>query len=72
MKSKWLWLGLAACALFLLLMTFGVLAAVSLLGDPGLALGELVTHTFPLSEFRQAFELAEFGKERAMKVAFVF
>ncbi len=47
-------------------------AAVSLLGDPSLALGELVTHTFPLSDFRQAFELAEFGKERAMKVAFAF
>ncbi len=46
--------------------------AVPLLDDPGLALPELVTHTFPLAEYRQAFELAEHGKDQAMKVAFVF
>ncbi|HEY5975765.1 MAG TPA: signal peptide peptidase SppA [Geobacteraceae bacterium] len=33
MKSKWLWLGIGACALVLLLITFGILAAVSLLGE---------------------------------------
>jgi threonine dehydrogenase-like Zn-dependent dehydrogenase len=46
--------------------------AMPLLGDPSLALGELVTHHFPLEEYRQAFELAEFGKEQAMKVCFIF
>jgi len=46
--------------------------AMPLLGDPALALGELVTHHFPLAEYRRAFELAEFGKEQAMKVCFVF
>ncbi len=44
--------------------------AIPLLRDP--ALDELVTHHFPLTEYRQAFELAEFGKQQAMKVAFTF
>lgn len=46
--------------------------AISLLGDPSLALHELVTHQFRLEEYQQAFELAESGKQQAMKVAFIF
>jgi threonine dehydrogenase-like Zn-dependent dehydrogenase len=46
--------------------------AVQLLPDPGLALGELVTHQFRLEAYQQAFELAEHGKDRALKVAFSF
>ena len=46
--------------------------AVGLLGDPALALYELVTHHFPLEDYRRAFELAEFGKHEAMKIAFTF
>ena len=44
--------------------------SVALLGAPALALRELVTHHFPLEEYRRAFELAEFGKNEAMKVCF--
>jgi protease-4 len=33
MKSKWVWLGLGACTLGLLLVAFGILAVVSLLGE---------------------------------------
>jgi protease-4 len=33
MKSKWVWLGLGACTLVLLLVAFGILAVVSLLGE---------------------------------------
>jgi len=46
--------------------------AVSLLADPGLALGDLVTHCFPLDAYTEALDLAEHGKDRAMKVAFTF
>lgn len=44
--------------------------ACRLLDDPKLALDELVTHRFPLEDYNEAFELAEHGKDRAMKVAF--
>jgi threonine dehydrogenase-like Zn-dependent dehydrogenase len=44
--------------------------SVARLGAPALALRELVTHHFPLEEYRRAFELAEFGKHEAMKVCF--
>ncbi len=46
--------------------------SVQRLSDPSLGLAELVTHRFPLEAYRQAFDLAEFGKEKALKVAFVF
>lgn len=46
--------------------------AVGLLADSGLGLGELVTHRFPIGEYREAFRLAETGREEAMKVAFVW
>jgi len=46
--------------------------AVTSLGDPSLALGELVTHRFHLLDYRQALVQAEFGKDRALKVAFEF
>ncbi|TFG73523.1 MAG: hypothetical protein E4H27_00610 [Anaerolineales bacterium] len=47
-------------------------AAVASLSNADLALGELVTHTFPLKDFQQAYDLAARGREEAMKVAFVF
>lgn len=46
--------------------------AVRALSDPALRLSELVTHRFPLEAYREAFDLAEYGKDRALKVAFVF
>jgi threonine dehydrogenase-like Zn-dependent dehydrogenase len=46
--------------------------AMAALEDPALALAELVTHRFPIEEYRQAFALAERGHDRAMKVAIVF
>jgi len=45
---------------------------VNLLADARLGLGELVTHKLRLDEYRDAFRLAETGREEAMKVAFVF
>ncbi len=44
--------------------------ACLLLEDRSLGLDELVTHRFRLEDYRQAFELAEHGKVRALKVAF--
>ena len=46
--------------------------AVHLLNDPSLALHELITHQFSIEAYRQAFYLAEKGKDRALKVALVF
>ncbi len=46
--------------------------AVGLLNNPALNLGELVTHRFPLAGYRQAFDLAAHGRDRAMKIAFQF
>jgi len=43
--------------------------AVGLLGEDSLKLGELITHRLPLREYREAFRLAEEGREEAMKVA---
>jgi threonine dehydrogenase-like Zn-dependent dehydrogenase len=45
--------------------------ACTLLKDRSLGLDELVTHRFRLEDYRPAFELAEHGKDRALKVAFV-
>ncbi len=46
-------------------------AAIAALSDPALALGELVTHTFALDDYRRAFDLAERGQDRALKIALV-
>lgn len=46
--------------------------AIEMLSDGRLGLGELVTHRFAMDDYRQAFRLAEAGREEAMKVAFVF
>jgi threonine dehydrogenase-like Zn-dependent dehydrogenase len=46
--------------------------AHALLSDPALRLSELITHRFSLGEYRQALSMAEFGKDQALKVAFVF
>jgi threonine dehydrogenase-like Zn-dependent dehydrogenase len=46
--------------------------AVNLLSDPRLRLDELVTHTFPVDEYQQAFDLAENGHDRSLKVAITF
>jgi 2-desacetyl-2-hydroxyethyl bacteriochlorophyllide A dehydrogenase len=46
--------------------------AVQMLTDPTLALGELVTHRFAIDDYRQAFTLAEHGREQAMKIALTF
>ncbi|NLW49918.1 MAG: alcohol dehydrogenase catalytic domain-containing protein [Candidatus Brocadiaceae bacterium] len=45
--------------------------AVALLREPSLALGELVTHRLPMRDYREAFRLAERGREEAMKVAII-
>lgn len=46
--------------------------AVRMLADPALAIGELITHRLPLTEYEQALNLAATGRESAMKVTFVF
>lgn len=46
--------------------------SVQMLEDPDLGLGEMVTHTFPLTSFHEALDLAANGREHAMKVAFTF
>lgn len=47
-------------------------SAISRLADPALDLGRLITNTFPLESWSQAFDLAARGREEAMKVAFTF
>jgi threonine dehydrogenase-like Zn-dependent dehydrogenase len=46
--------------------------AVAMISNPALGLARLITHQFPLDEFQQAFRLAEFGRDQAMKVTFRF
>ena len=46
--------------------------AVARLCDPSLGLGRLVTHRFPIEQFRAAFDLAAAGHQQAMKVALEF
>lgn len=46
--------------------------AVNLLSDPSLALEDIVTHTFPVEQYQQAFDLATHGHDRALKVAITF
>jgi threonine dehydrogenase-like Zn-dependent dehydrogenase len=46
--------------------------AVGMLADPSLGLGEVITHRFPIQDFRQAFDLAGSGQDRALKVSIEF
>ncbi len=46
-------------------------AVAILQNEPELS-GDLITHRFRLEEYEKAFAQADQGKERAMKVAFVF
>ena len=46
--------------------------ALRLLSEPGLGLATLITHRIPLTDWPRAFELAEKGKENALKVALLF
>jgi len=46
--------------------------AIAQLSDPALSVGDLVTHTFPLTHFEEALTLASTGHGEALKVAFVF
>lgn len=46
--------------------------AVRLLCATDCTLGRIVTHAFPVSEYRQAIALAEGGRDEAMKVALEF
>jgi threonine dehydrogenase-like Zn-dependent dehydrogenase len=46
--------------------------ALSCLGDPALALHEIVTHTIPFPRWRAAFALARDGHAQALKVALTF
>jgi threonine dehydrogenase-like Zn-dependent dehydrogenase len=47
-------------------------AALECLADPAVALHEIVTHTFPLERWSDAFSLARDGHDRALKVALIF
>ena len=47
-------------------------AAVDRLSDASLGLGSLITHRFPIGEYRKAFEVAAEGHAQAMKVAIEF
>jgi threonine dehydrogenase-like Zn-dependent dehydrogenase len=46
--------------------------AIDLLSDPTFGAGELVTQQFALEDFSMALALAEYGHDRAVKVAFCF
>lgn len=46
--------------------------AIAALGDPAIGIGDLVTHTFTLDDYREALRVAEQDRRRAMKVAFQF
>jgi threonine dehydrogenase-like Zn-dependent dehydrogenase len=46
--------------------------AVRMLSNPHLGLSEVITHHFAIQDYHQAFNLAEHGHERALKVSFVF
>lgn len=46
--------------------------AVAMIGNPALGIASLITHRFSLEEYQQAFHLAEFGRDQAMKVTFLF
>jgi threonine dehydrogenase-like Zn-dependent dehydrogenase len=46
--------------------------AARLLADGSLRLGELVTHRYPIEQYREAFEVAASRHGAAMKVAITF
>ncbi len=46
--------------------------AMQCLGDPGLALHEIITHTLPFARWPEAVALARDGHDRALKVALIF
>jgi threonine dehydrogenase-like Zn-dependent dehydrogenase len=46
--------------------------ALQCLSDPVLAVSEIITHTLPLAQWREAFALARDGHDRALKVALTF
>ena len=46
--------------------------AITVLSDGKITIKDLVTHKFSITEYRKAFELAEKGRESAIKVAIVF
>jgi threonine dehydrogenase-like Zn-dependent dehydrogenase len=46
--------------------------ALQCLMDPALALQEIITHTLPFERWREAFDLARNGHDRALKVALTF
>jgi threonine dehydrogenase-like Zn-dependent dehydrogenase len=46
--------------------------AIAALADPAVGVGDLVTHSFALDDFAEAFRVAEFDRQHALKVAFVF
>lgn len=46
--------------------------AIAALADPATGVGDLVTHSFPLSAYAEALQVAEHDRQHAMKVAFTF
>lgn len=46
--------------------------AVNFLRDESMGLEELVTHRLPFDQWEKAFELAEYGKDEALKVSLIF
>jgi len=46
--------------------------AVRMLSNPALGISDLITHRMPFADFKQALNLAETGREKAMKVSLVF
>ncbi len=46
--------------------------ALNQLADPKLGLCSLVTHRLPFDQWKQAFDLARNGKDRALKIALLF
>jgi threonine dehydrogenase-like Zn-dependent dehydrogenase len=46
--------------------------ALACLGDPELALSDLITHQIPFDRWTEAFDLARNGHDRALKVALIF
>lgn len=46
--------------------------AVRMLSNPALGISKIITHRLPLAEYQQGLHLAEFERETAMKVTFIF
>ena len=47
-------------------------AAMECLGDPSLAIHEIITHRIPFASWPEAFTLARDGHNRALKIALTF